>query len=509
MVNRFNAELELIHQAASQTEHVANEIKDGADALTVQLASVDGHFQGIAGEQLQAYRKVLDRELRVVTLQLGHISECLETTAIEYGDTDSQSADKITSEGSLADVLRGATAALSGVSNGILGNQGSNSGGDIPPMPTDGSEQEMHDWWDSLTPQQQEQYLSELGNDPDALAEFAWSDGLPAEARHDANMMILENYVDQTGDSDAQHLLDRMEGSREGHPDDQLYLLGFEPPTADSEALVVASTGNPDEAVNTGVVVPGTGANYGDLDGEFERIETLRTTAEEVSGEDTATVMWLGYEAPPEVFDPISGSLLGGPNDATNPSYAADGAENLYNFMTGLDVADQHNGNGTTTIIGHSYGSTMLGHGAIHGDDFKADNVIAVGSPGMGTGSASDLGVDNVFAMTGSSDEIRFTPPEIHGPQPGSMAFGAEGLESDTPGHSDYWEEDSRSLQNQGYVMGGMEDQATRGSASLWGHAGDSAASTAADVGNWASDRASDVGNWTSDRWDDVTGIFR
>ncbi|QSB05997.1 alpha/beta hydrolase [Natronoglycomyces albus] len=513
MANRVDADLAQINQASFKTKQVYQKLKENSDSVVTTLNGIDGLFEGSAGDQVRHYRKVLHAEVSSVSKHLDRISQSLAQTAENYGDSDRASAENISAQGNLADLLRGATGAISGIGEGIGGSSGGNatSTGAIPPFPSGGSEQEMYDWWDSLSPQQQEQYLASLADDPAALAEFAWADGLPADARHEANMMILESYVLATNDPSAASLLERINTSGESHPDDQLMLLGFQPPGPDSEALVVVSSGNPDEAVNTGVYVPGTTASLDSISGDIDRAELLRATTEGVSGEDTAMVMWLGYEAPPEVFNTSSLNPFDfrGGDDATNPRYAEAGAENLYNFMTGLDVADQHNGNGTTTVLGHSYGSTMVGHGASYGDDFRADNIIAVGSPGMGVSSADELGVDNVYAMTTRNDVIMGTPPGVHGPQPGSNGFGAESLASSgADGHSGYWEENSQSLLNQAYVMGGMEDQVTNGSASLRGHTGDVISETATGARDWAYDRASDAGGWMSDRASDVGDWF-
>ncbi|MEU2684145.1 alpha/beta hydrolase [Streptomyces hygroscopicus] len=53
-----------------------------------------------------------------------------------------------------------------------------------------------------------------------------------------------------------------------------------------------------------------------------------------------------------------------------------------------------------TTVIGHSYGSTVIGDATKshtsydpHGGALPVDDIIAAGSPGMRVGHASDLGI--------------------------------------------------------------------------------------------------------------------
>jgi hypothetical protein len=61
-------------------------------------------------------------------------------------------------------------------------------------------------------------------------------------------------------------------------------------------------------------------------------------------------------------------------------------------------------------VLGHSYGSTVVGHTA-RDTGLDADDVIFVGSPGVGVAHAGELGLPagHVWASTAAYDPIRLT----------------------------------------------------------------------------------------------------
>lgn len=129
------------------------------------------------------------------------------------------------------------------------------------------------------------------------------------------------------------------------------YLMGI-----DDKGRGIIATGNPDTAKNVATFVPGTGS----------------------SEPSTAVVTWYGYNAPP------------GLTDAMQDKYADAGAPDLDHFQDGLrathDGPRSHN-----VVVGHSYGTTVIGDAAIHGRNLNADDVVFVASPGTMTNHASDL----------------------------------------------------------------------------------------------------------------------
>ena len=86
-------------------------------------------------------------------------------------------------------------------------------------------------------------------------------------------------------------------------------------------------------------------------------------------------------------------------------------------------------------MVGHSYGSTVVGYtAAARGLD--ADDVVFVGSPGVGVRHAGDLGVPagHVWAGTARYDPIRLAGVGgdlWFGPDPSARSFGGNVFGSD------------------------------------------------------------------------------
>lgn len=112
-------------------------------------------------------------------------------------------------------------------------------------------------------------------------------------------------------------------------------------------------------------------------------------------------------------------------------------------------------------------------HLHIDAETVDANNAVFIGIPGVGVDHASDLQLPDdadVYASTAESDIIKRTPGFIHGQQPISDDFGAETFES-SPGedghwyttgksvdaHSEYWNGDSKSLDNMSRIVNGKE----------------------------------------------------
>ena len=125
------------------------------------------------------------------------------------------------------------------------------------------------------------------------------------------------------------------------------------------------------------------------------------------------------------------------------------------------------------TVIGHSYGSTVIGAAAAGGRHLDADNVIAVGSPGMLVDRAGGLNLHpggNVFVVRAVNDVIGMggiVTEWTLGADPAGPGFGARRLAAD-PGaagpfglpsvaaHSSYWLDGNKALANFGAVIAGV-----------------------------------------------------
>lgn len=331
--------------------------------------------------------------------------------------------------------------------------------------------------WGQLSTAEQEVLIEAM---PDAIGAM---DGLPTVARDRANRIVLQRTkealearvarlealppphphlepgVAYTRQREIEAIRGKLRGietieqrlaGEPGRP--PAFLLGF---SGDGDGRAIVAVGNPDHADNVATYVPGTGAGLDSVGGDIERADRMAYDANRLDPDSpTSVVMWMDYDAPQTV------------PAATQGSYADDGSPTLRSFQEGLDVA--HTGSGATkTVVGHSYGTVVIGHAA-EGGQLDTDNVVFVASPGVGVDHVSDLGMDpdRVFATTADRDPIRFTPPFIHDKQPVNPGFGARVFESD-PGsderhaHSEYWDDGNVARDNMAAIVTGNHDLVT------------------------------------------------
>lgn len=373
---------------------------------------------------------------------------------------------------------------LGGVSRGVLEAQAGRSPA------------EVHAWWESLTPLQQEQALREF---PDLVGQL---DGIPISDRDVANRTVLERerglLQQQLSEIEASEeflwkalqqgqVLDvfpeaedpraaledelrRLASERAELPgklrgidaittrlqDPDLpaaYLVGF---SSDGDGRAIVSVGNPDTADNVLTYVPGTGEQLSSAGGGIDRVDEMAQDAADFAPDKrTSVVYWYGYDAPDSI------------PDAGRDSYAEGGGPVLGTFQTGLRATHDGEGPSRNTVLGHSYGSTVIGHAAKDGS-FNADALVFVGSPGVDVNHASELtGVrpDQVWATTAEHDIIRRIPDwdVVHGNDPSHRDFGARVFASD-PGdpddeaatHSAYWDAHNVARENIALIATGQ-----------------------------------------------------
>jgi Alpha/beta hydrolase len=224
------------------------------------------------------------------------------------------------------------------------------------------------------------------------------------------------------------------------------------------------SIGNPDTASHNAIFLPGTGQDLSRLSVSDEIASAMRaaalTAGTGMTSADVAVTTWMGYDRPMNL------------SQAAFPGPAQRAADRLDTFENGLRAS--HVGRRSIdTVIGHSYGSTVLGAAASGGHHLDADNVIAVGSPGMLVERADRLSLNSgahVYAMRAGNDIIGFSGVVTEwtlGAEPTAPGFGATRLAAD-PGptgplglpsvdaHSSYWSDGNRALQNFGAVIAGL-----------------------------------------------------
>ncbi|MGV9289741.1 alpha/beta hydrolase [Streptomyces sp. NPDC003719] len=373
----------------------------------------------------------------------------------------------------------------------------------LPQPPKEGSAEDNAEWWRSLSPEEQSAWISA---NPKTVGEL---NGLPSAIRDEANRIVFDEtraqlrmelnsipkppanewtwitsgpypskvhtdeWMDwhrEYGDRSKQlnqtlkgmgYIQDRFDrtGVR-GLP--EAYLLGFDPKGLGDGKVIIAN-GNPDTADHVAVYVPGTYAGLekigeGGDHGDIGRGEKLWTESSALSpGQNISTITWLDYNAPDNIVP-----------QATSGKYAEEGGPRLYDFLQGNREAHENASGSTahTTVIGHSYGSTVVGVSAQTGswkDPEAVDDYIFAGSPGVQADHAADLGAgaDHVWAMGGpGDDQVVRQGGRLMGlgdnlTIPTDESFGGNIMKSDSDGHSGFWDDSSQSLRNQAAVISG------------------------------------------------------
>ncbi|QCW78641.1 hypothetical protein EQG64_18675 [Streptomyces sp. S6] len=273
-------------------------------------------------------------------------------------------------------------------------------------IPTDASPAERKAWWAGLTDGQREEYLAVY---PDLIGNL---DGIPALVRDAANRDNLQLLMGELAGRDDADAVTKLAALREidrqlravpkpGEP--PMYLLGI---GDEGNGRAIVSYGNPDTSRNVAAYVPGLNTS---LDEEFAKGDLGRARdlaiASNRYGDTTAAITWLGYDAPQSPDGLGSLAVAGG-------GRAEEGGRSFSGFMGGLAATNEH-ADPHMTAIGHSYGSRTVGaatqrEGGIPG----VDDIVFVGSPGVGVDSADDLGVgrDHVFVGAASNDIVTKLP---------------------------------------------------------------------------------------------------
>ncbi|MGC0422965.1 alpha/beta hydrolase [Embleya sp. AB8] len=339
-------------------------------------------------------------------------------------------------------------------------------------------------WWRGLSDEQRALYLAAY---PKQLGSM---DGLPAAVRDKANRVALDQRLIELSPAlaagkspnyDKREWENLTEIKKQlvassGRPSGaELFLLKFGDKFLDGQ--VVVSVGDPDKAKNISVSVPGTDTTVADsLESGIKRVSAIQNLADSLNPggqNNVASIFWLDYDAPEQNGPTASGSMAGWDR-------SQEGAPRLKSFISGVRAQgnDQH-----ITVIGHSYGTALVGDAAKSGNGLAVDDIVSLGSPGMHVKHARDLHIDpaHVWAeraapgptvdtavveggqishgtdhkpgflsgveFVGSLGTSRVTPTDTD--------FGANIMRGDAQEHSDYWDDGSQSLFNQAKVVAG------------------------------------------------------
>ena len=226
-------------------------------------------------------------------------------------------------------------------------------------------------------------------------------------------------------------------------------VLGYEP---GGDGRVIEVIGDLTTAKRIAIMVPGSDTTLANFDtglGGVNRrapawqARQLATAA----GPDTAVVAWLGYDTPHGIGRGAIRSELG-----------QAGADALVQFLDGLTIQCPH---ATITVIGHSYGTVVLGHAARRLPTTVTD-LIAIGSPGMDVDHESDLHTTaRVWAGSDPTDWTLHLPDlrilgAGHGTNPTRPGFGALPLDvHDAAGHDGYFVPGTTALASIAAVVNG------------------------------------------------------
>lgn len=271
-------------------------------------------------------------------------------------------------------------------------------------------------WWEGLS--EDERFAVTAAN-PEIIGS---ADGLPAEARDQANRSLLASDLATWEMRKAQGRLSPEEDTALGHANAASAALEnivvdpvtgervtpllhvYDPLAFGGDGAVAISYGNPDTADNVAALVPGTTIKGSDIAGfgaehpgyaDFaENIYSSARVADPTAS--VAAIVWIGYDTPE--FD----------ETVATEDMAKAGGDRLADYMEGLDAA-RTGEPAHTTVIGHSYGSTTVGHAATtSGQGLEVEEIVFVGSPGVGSGvdHAEDLGGARVWAGNASRDLV-------------------------------------------------------------------------------------------------------
>jgi pimeloyl-ACP methyl ester carboxylesterase len=368
----------------------------------------------------------------------------------------------------------------------------------IPPPWT--SAEDVNKWWKSLSDEQRARLIAqhprELGN----------LNGVPVAARSQVNKAVMNGELNRVTQAAASHHvsveevtahpegfgltasdvtrynnacrtkegLDESAKAKDGlgnHP--EVLLMKYDPEAFNGQGAGAIAIGDPDKAANTAVLVKGlsTGVSAGTLanpDGVNLYNETTRADPSKA----TSVIKWVGYEAPnnPAVLEPYM-AQTGGRLLAADTNALA---------VTHDDMPPPH-----LTVVGHSYGSTVVSDAAAR-FGMHADDVVLVGSPGTDLArSAADFHLPpngHLYVGAASGDPVthfgEMTVPGVAGlgNDPAMDGFGSTRFKAEVPGysanpfydHSHYFDKGSESLFSIADVVAGhgnalQEDGMTAG----------------------------------------------
>ncbi|GAA1996829.1 alpha/beta hydrolase [Catenulispora subtropica] len=354
-----------------------------------------------------------------------------------------------------------------------------------PTVPARGSDPTaVKKWWDALSDDQRNTLLT-----TDA-AEIGALDGVPAADRDIANRSVLSTLRQETEhqltdlkntplspyESEGgaymlrQRQIDALQTKLDGMDELQKvlrpatdgtppkYLLEVD---TDGVGHAIVASNNPDTSANVVTVVPGvsTDLSVGHVDAYTHAADSIVASAHTAdASQSTSAVAWMNYDAPPNVPSALfsSPAIAGGPT--------------LDHFQQALYATHDPSDPMHTTVIGHSYGTTVVGEASKAAGGLRADDVILAASPGINVDNAAAMhtpgGPTHVWATRDDHDPIVWAEG-FHDTDPVTPAFGAhvfdagEGPSGFLAAHSYYFDPSSPAMANFGRIATGHYGEVT------------------------------------------------
>lgn len=362
-----------------------------------------------------------------------------------------------------------------------------------PKIPDTKDPVEVKDWWGSLSKEERDRLIREQ---PEKIGGL---NGVPVEARSQANKTVMQRDIDRveqranvtgatvdqvkanpdkfgltttdiTRYNNAVQVKRGLETNSANTGGTETFLYVYEPEAFNGQGRAAVAIGNPDNADNTAVVVPGTGNSV--TSGWLSNPDAANVYNETVAADrnsTTSVVAWMGYNAPDSLFDP----------QVAQVGNAREGGNLLANDINALELTNR--GDPHITVMGHSYGSTTVAD-ACAGYGLRADDVVLVGSPGTDLAkTAADFNLPpggQVYVGAASTDPITHLGgnTQAHvpgtgvtvglGSDPADSGFGGTRFKAEVAGidwpwkdHSGYYIPGSESLYSMAEIASGNGDR--------------------------------------------------
>lgn len=442
-------------------------------ALNTDIETLEGEIGGAGHEVDEATVRAWERRAERLRTRAGDLSTDISAWETDYAGAE---RDYIAALREVDSVAEGEVAAsdpalpdVDGLSDAFHQRAGS------PAL--------LSAWWRSLSRAQQQALMTEH---PELVGN---ADGIPVRDRDEANRAGLYSDVDALSQRDAdgqlteveRRILDNARTIRDELDDykdrvdpstgDHLAnLIVYKPGIHTTDGGVAISFGDPDRADHVAAFVPGLTSETSSIDGNLKSIDSLYAEAATNQNGSVATVFWLDYDAPSGDFSSPEEILDFA--EVVTPGAAERGGERFGDFIDGLRASDRGE-RAHLTAIGHSYGSTAVGH-ALE-DGARVDDAVLVGSPGQPVATADALTDADVWVGSKDYDPVTLLGLGDRGGigalghDPAQETFGGTRFETGDgsyqvedllENHTSYF--DGESLDNLGSIVADKDGDVTR-----------------------------------------------